>query len=117
MPSSLPAGGPKLTLRPRGPGEGPQPGSMEDENRRPPPRRLGGPSPLAARKPVPAPAKKGMNPSDRKREGRIDVQAAIEGDDDRGRSLASVRRARERERRQAELARLRSGQEQASSAT
>ncbi|MFC0388045.1 translation initiation factor IF-2 [Muricoccus vinaceus] len=111
VPSSLPAGAPKLSLRPRGPGEGPQPGSMEDENRRPPPRRLGGPSPLAARKPVPAPAKKGMSPSDRKREGRIDVQAAIEGDDDRGRSLASVRRARERERRQAELARLRSGQE------
>nr|WP_263965328.1 translation initiation factor IF-2 [Roseomonas sp. SXEYE001]MCV4206100.1 translation initiation factor IF-2 [Roseomonas sp. SXEYE001] len=112
VPSNIPAGGAaKLSLRPRGPGEGPQPGSMEDENRRPPPRRLGGPSPLAARKPVPAPAKKGMNPADRKREGRIDVQAAIEGDDDRGRSLASVRRARERERRQAELARLRSGQE------
>ncbi|WP_408906381.1 translation initiation factor IF-2 [Roseomonas sp. KE2513] len=111
VPSSLPAGGPKLSLRPRGPGEGPPPGSMEDENRRPPPRRLGGPSPLAARKPVPAPAKKGLTPTDRKREGRIDVQAAIEGDDDRGRSLASVRRARERERRQAELARLRSGQE------
>ena len=46
--------------------------------------------------------------ADRRREGRIDVQAAIEGEDDRSRSLASVRRARERERRQAELARLRS---------
>jgi translation initiation factor IF-2 len=84
---------------------------MEEEGRRAPPRRLGSAPSPAARKTVPAPAKKGMNPADRKREGRIDVQAAIEGDDDRGRSLASVRRARERERRQAELARLRSGQE------
>jgi translation initiation factor IF-2 len=109
VPSSLPAGAPKLSLRPRAPGEGP-PG-IEEEGRRPPPRRLGGPSPIAARKPIPAPAKKGMSPVDRKREGRIDVQAAIEGDDDRGRSLASVRRARERERRQAELMRLRSGAE------
>ncbi|MBN9511257.1 MAG: translation initiation factor IF-2 [Alphaproteobacteria bacterium] len=39
-----------------------------------------------------------------------DVQAAIEGEDDRVRSLASVRRQRERERRQAELERLRSDQ-------
>jgi translation initiation factor IF-2 len=38
------------------------------------------------------------------------VQAAIEGDDDKTRSLASVRRQRERERRQAELERLRSDQ-------
>jgi translation initiation factor IF-2 len=35
----------------------------------------------------------------------------MEGEDDRSRSMASVRRARERERRQQELARLRSGQE------
>lgn len=45
-----------------------------------------------------------------RRAGRIDVQAAIEGDDDKTRSLASVRRQRERERRQAELERLRSDQ-------
>ncbi|MDP9095912.1 MAG: translation initiation factor IF-2, partial [Pseudomonadota bacterium] len=38
------------------------------------------------------------------------VQAAIEGDDDKSRSLASVRRQRERERRQAELEALRSDQ-------
>jgi translation initiation factor IF-2 len=38
------------------------------------------------------------------------VQAAIEGEDDRVRSLASVRRQRERERRQADLERLRSDQ-------
>ena len=43
--------------------------------------------------------------------GRIDVQAAIEGEDERSRSIASLRRARERERRQQELARLRSGTE------
>ncbi|BAK84354.1 translation initiation factor IF-2 [Komagataeibacter medellinensis] len=48
--------------------------------------------------------------SDNRRAGRIDVQAAIEGDDDKTRSLASVRRQRERERRQAELERLRSDQ-------
>jgi translation initiation factor IF-2 len=54
------------------------------------------------------PPKKGTD--DRRRAGRIDVQAAIEGEDERVRSLASVRRQRERERRQAELERLRSDQ-------
>ena len=39
------------------------------------------------------------------------MQAAIEGEDERSRSIASLRRARERERRQQELARLRSGTE------
>jgi translation initiation factor IF-2 len=38
------------------------------------------------------------------------VQAALEGEDERVRSLASVRRQRERERRQAELEMLRSDQ-------
>ncbi len=52
-------------------------------------------------------AKKG---GDGRRAGRIDVQAAIEGEDERVRSLASVRRQRERERRQADLERLRSDQ-------
>ena len=45
-----------------------------------------------------------------RRSWRIDVQAAIEGDDDKIRSLASVRRQRERERRQSELERLRCDQ-------
>ena len=45
-----------------------------------------------------------------RRSGRIDVRAAIEGDDGKTRSLASVRRQRDRERRQAELERLRSDQ-------
>ena len=61
---------------------------------------------LVPRKAPPAPAKKTAD----SRRGRIDVQAAIEGEDDRVRSLASVRRQRERERRQAELERLRSDQ-------
>lgn len=46
-----------------------------------------------------------------RRSGKIDIQAAIEGEDDnKVRSLASVRRQRERERRQAELEKLRSDQ-------
>jgi translation initiation factor IF-2 len=44
---------------------------------------------------------------DRRRAGKIDVQAALEGEDEKVRSLASVRRQRERERRQAELELLR----------
>ncbi|WP_081105286.1 translation initiation factor IF-2 [Gluconobacter oxydans] len=69
--------------------------------------------PLAERAIMPprrpsAPSRKGGG-SDR-RSGRIDVRAAIEGDDDKTRSLASVRRQRDRERRQAELERLRSDQ-------
>jgi len=59
------------------------------------------------RKPAVVIAKKG---GDGRRAGRIDVQAAIEGEDERVRSLASVRRQRERERRQADLERLRSDQ-------
>ncbi|MDI2112888.1 translation initiation factor IF-2 [Commensalibacter nepenthis] len=47
---------------------------------------------------------------DNRRSGKIDIQAAIEGEDDKVRSLASVRRQRERERRQAELERLRADQ-------
>jgi translation initiation factor IF-2 len=44
----------------------------------------------------------------RRNTGKIDVQAALEGEDEKVRSLASVRRQRERERRQAELELLRS---------
>ncbi|WP_428394561.1 translation initiation factor IF-2 [Lichenicoccus sp.] len=69
------------------------------------PRRPG--AVLPARKPpVAAPKKLG----DRRATGRVDVQAAIEGEDEKTRSLASVRRQRDRERRQAELERLRSDQ-------
>ncbi len=73
------------------------------------PRRSVGGAPAAKKPVVPAP-KKGLQPDDRRRPGRIDVQAAIEGDDEKSRSLASVRRARERERRQQELDRLRGNQ-------
>ena len=69
------------------------------------PRRPG--AALPARKPpIAAPKKLG----DRRATGRVDVQAAIEGEDEKTRSLASVRRQRDRERRQAELERLRSDQ-------
>ncbi|MBV9811161.1 MAG: translation initiation factor IF-2 [Acetobacteraceae bacterium] len=81
----------------------PRPGEDDDEAR--PVRRPGVVMP--PRKPqVPTPKKGDAG----RRAGRIDVQAAIEGEDDRVRSLASVRRQRERERRQAELERLRSDQ-------
>src|SRR5215472_3194531 len=79
-------------------------GAEEDDEARPV-RRPGGI--VLPRRPQVAVAKKG---TDARRAGRIDVQAAIEGEDERVRSLASVRRQRERERRQAELERLRSDQ-------
>ncbi len=77
----------------------------DDDDEARPARRSGGAAP--ARKPVMPVAKKLV---DNRRNGRIDVQAALEGEDERVRSLASVRRQRERERRQAELERLRSDQ-------
>ncbi len=78
-----------------------RPGGEEEEAPR---RRLG--MPLPPRKgAVAAIAKKG---GAGRRDGRIDVQAAIEGEDEKTRSLASVRRQRDRERRQQELELLRS---------
>ena len=76
----------------------------DDEAPRPGVRRAG---PAAAPKrgvPVVAPKKLGDG---HRRAGKIDVQAALEGEDEKVRSLASVRRQRERERRQAELELLR----------
>jgi translation initiation factor IF-2 len=100
-PSAAPAG-PVETLRLKTTRAG------EDDEEGRPARRPGAGAGLLARKPqVPTP-KKGAD--DRRRTGKIDVQAAIEGEDDRVRSLASMRRQRERERRQAELERLRSDQ-------
>jgi translation initiation factor IF-2 len=78
--------------------------AVEDDDEARPIRRAG-PGMPPRRPPVAAPKK-----DDRRRPGRIDVQAAIEGEDEKVRSLASVRRQRERERRQAELERLRSDQ-------
>jgi translation initiation factor IF-2 len=77
-------------------------GEEEDEARRT--RRPGSPMLPGARKPPVAAPKKVL---DDRRGRRIDVQAAIEGEDERVRSLASVRRQRERERRQQELELLR----------
>ena len=79
----------------------------DDGVRRPgaPLRRPGG-AVVPARRPQVAMPKKGQG-LDPRRGGRIDVQAAVEGEDEKTRSLASVRRQRERERRQAELEMLR----------
>jgi translation initiation factor IF-2 len=78
----------------------------DDEDDRPGRRSAGG---LPARRvPTPAVAKKGAGEG--RRTGRIDVVAAIEGEDEKTRSMASVRRQRDRERRQQELERLRSDQ-------
>jgi translation initiation factor IF-2 len=97
-PGAPPTGAAAATLRLRPQGE-------EDDGRA---RRPGGAPGVAARK-VPAPAvRKAVD--DRRKGGRIDVEKAIEGEDDRVRSLASVRRQRERDRRQAELERLRADQ-------
>ena len=85
--------------------------SEEEDERRPAMRRPGGPPGAPGRRPMPVPVKKTPPPADRRRDSRIDVQAAIEGEDERSRSIASLRRARDRERRQQELARLRSGAE------
>ncbi len=75
--------------------------ATEDEEA---PRRRPGMA-LPARKVAMPVAKKGLAS---RRDGRIDVQAAIEGEDEKTRSLASVRRQRDRERRQQELELLRS---------
>jgi translation initiation factor IF-2 len=90
-----------LQLKPGG-----RPGVRADEEDEAP-RGVRRPSIGAAPKrgvPVVAPKKIG---DDRRRAGKIDVQAALEGEDEKVRSLASVRRQRERERRQAELELLR----------
>ncbi|MBB5688210.1 translation initiation factor IF-2 [Roseomonas alkaliterrae] len=95
----------RLTLKARAPSDD------DEETRRPALRRPGGPAGAPGRRPMPVPVKKAAPTGDRRREGRIDVLAAIEGEDERTRSIASLRRARDRERRQQELARLRSGAE------
>src|SRR3984957_12565831 len=99
-PAATP-GTPTETLRLRPSVRGPE----DDDDARP--RRPGSGAGLPRKPTVVAPRK---TVDDRRRAGRIDVQAAIEGEDDRVRSLASVRRQRERERRQAELERLRADQ-------
>ncbi|MCX2561451.1 translation initiation factor IF-2 [Acetobacter farinalis] len=93
------------TLRLRGRGA-----DGEEETRRAPSRRPGGGGGGAGNVPANRKSASPRKGDAGRRAGRIDVQAAIEGDDDKTRSLASVRRQRERERRQAELERLRADQ-------
>lgn len=100
-PAATPASEPTGTLRLR-----PTRAVDDDEEGAHPARRPG--LGVAARKPPLGIPKK--NAEARRRGAKIDVQAAIEGEDERVRSLASVRRQRERERRQAELELLRSDQ-------
>ncbi|AFW00068.1 translation initiation factor IF-2 [Gluconobacter oxydans] len=101
-----PRGGETLHLR------SPAANAGGEEERRAPARRSGGggaPNGPAQRRSTQPSPRKSPGGNDR-RSGRIDVRAAIEGDDGKTRSLASVRRQRDRERRQAELERLRSDQ-------
>jgi translation initiation factor IF-2 len=85
---------------------GARPVSVDDDEDAPRGVRRPGMGAVAPKRgaPVVAPKKIG---DDRRRAGKIDVQAALEGEDEKVRSLASVRRQRERERRQAELELLR----------
>ena len=120
-PAAATPGTPAAPAHPAAPGTPAAPGSPatrltlrarteEEDDRRGPARRVGG-LPAAPKRTPAVPVKKGLPGADRRAGGRLDVQAAIEGEDERSRSIASLRRARERERRQQELARLRSGTE------
>jgi translation initiation factor IF-2 len=91
---------PTETLRLR-----PTRGEEDDEAR--PMRRTPAGIIIPPRKPAATLPKKA---GDHRRPGRSAVPAAIDGEDEKVRSLASVRRQRERERRQAELELLRSDQ-------
>jgi translation initiation factor IF-2 len=90
-----------LQLRPAG-----RPGAAEDDDEAP--RGVRRPSITAPKRGAPVVAPKKIGDDRRRGAGRIDVQAALAGEDEKVRSLASVRRQRERERRQAELELLRS---------
>jgi translation initiation factor IF-2 len=91
-----------LRLKPGG-----RPVAVDDDDDAPRGVRRPGMGAAAPKRGVPIVAPKKLG-DDRRRAGKIDVQAALEGEDEKVRSLASVRRQRERERRQAELELLRS---------
>jgi translation initiation factor IF-2 len=91
-----------LRLKPGG-----RPATADDDDEAPRGVRRPGMGAAAPKRGVPVVAPKKLG-DDRRRAGKIDVQAALEGEDEKVRSLASVRRQRERERRQAELELLRS---------
>lgn len=103
-PKPAPAASPSSAAAPRNETLHLRRGGETEDDRRASPRRAPAVPP---RRGAPAAPKKS---GDSRRSGRIDVRAAIEGDDDKTRSLASVRRQRDRERRQAELERLRADQ-------
>jgi translation initiation factor IF-2 len=86
---------------------GVRPAAADDDEDAPRGVRRPGMGAAAPKRGVPVVAPKKIG-DDRRRAGKIDVQAALEGEDEKVRSLASVRRQRERERRQAELELLRS---------
>ena len=82
--------------------------SREEDDDGRPARRAGG-SAGAPKRPVLAAVKRGL--VDRLgRAGKLNVAAVLTDEDERVRSLASYRRQRERERRQADAERLRSGE-------
>ncbi len=117
-PAGAPAGRPAARPAPGTPGSatpaetlrlkpgGVRPAATDDDEEAPRGVRRAG-TPAAPKRGVPVVAPKKIG-DDRRRAGKIDVQAALEGEDEKVRSLASVRRQRERERRQAELELLRS---------
>jgi translation initiation factor IF-2 len=90
-----------LQLKPGG-----RPATADDDEDAPRGPGVRRPTTLAPKRGAPVPAVKKLGDGNR-RGGRIDVQAALEGADEKVRSLASVRRQRDRERRQAELELLR----------
>ncbi len=90
-----------LQLKPGG-----RPAGAEDDDEAPRGPGVRRPATVAPKRGAPVPTVKKLGDGNR-RGGRIDVQAALEGSDEKVRSLASVRRQRDRERRQAELELLR----------
>jgi translation initiation factor IF-2 len=101
-PTTAAAAAETLRLKPGG-----RPLAADDDEEAPRGIRRPGMGAAAPKRGVPVVAPKKIG-DDRRRAGKIDVQAALEGEDEKVRSLASVRRQRERERRQAELELLRS---------
>jgi len=76
----------------------PAPADDEDERRGPAGARPGGFRPAAPKRPEPARPARGRD--DRRHAGKLTVTRALSGDDDsRARSLAALRRAREKDRR------------------
>jgi translation initiation factor IF-2 len=79
------------------PAAAPQPAAPQAEDDRGPVRRPGGHAPAPKR---PEPARPGRGRDDHRQRGKLTVTRALSGEDDsRARSLAALRRAREKEKR------------------